>query len=123
MTTIELSALRHLWLIDLDGTILKHNGHLDGQDALLPGVQAFWNAIPAHDMIIIVSARPPAFRASSLAVLDAQGLRYDDAIFGAPHGERVLINDIKPRGLQTAIAVNLPRDTGLAGLRVQAADD
>jgi hypothetical protein len=37
---------------------------------------------------------------------------------GLPVGPRVVINDIKPSGLQTAIAVNLVRNTGLVGIYV-----
>jgi hypothetical protein len=39
--------LGHTWFIDLDGTILKHNGYLTNNDELLPGVKEFWNSIPA----------------------------------------------------------------------------
>lgn len=37
-------------------------------------------------------------------------MRYDGIIFGAPYGERILINDRKPSGLAMAIAVNAQRD-------------
>lgn len=113
---LSLSALAHTWLIDLDGTVFRHNGHLDGDDVLLPGVQEFWAALPAADTVVVMSAREPVHRERTLAALAAAGLRYDHALFGLPHGERILLNDRKPRGLQTAIAVNLARDAGLAGL-------
>ena len=32
---------------------------------------------------------------------------------GMPTGERILINDIKPSGLRTALAINVKRDEGL----------
>ena len=31
-------------------------------------------------------------------------------VYGLPYGERILINDRKPSGLPTAIAVNTDRD-------------
>ena len=37
-------------------------------------------------------------------------IRYDHIIFDLPYGERILVNDIKPGGLQTSIAVNTQRD-------------
>ena len=46
MTAIVVSALPHTWLVDVDGTVLAHNGHLKGRDVVLPGVAAFWATIP-----------------------------------------------------------------------------
>ena len=108
-----ISALPHTWLVDLDGTIVKHNGHFHGAEKLLPGVREFWEKIPDHDVIVILSARKLSEQELALAFLSEQGLRVDRAIFGLPSGERVLINDIKPSGLLCAHAVNVPRDTGL----------
>jgi hypothetical protein len=50
---------------------------------------------------------------ASLAVLRRAGLRFDRVLFELPVGERILLNDIKPSGLPTALAINLPRDAGL----------
>jgi len=38
------------------------------------------------------------------------GIRFAHVIYNAPFGERILINDRKPSGLDTAIAVNTDRD-------------
>jgi hypothetical protein len=114
--SLSLSILGHTWLIDLDGTVFKHNGHLQGADELLPGVREFWAALPAGDTVVVMSAREERYRTTTLASLAAAGLRYDHALFDLPHGERIVINDTKPRGLQTALAVNLSRDAGLGGL-------
>ena len=59
---IRLSTLAHTWLIDLDGTVLAHNGHLGGQDDLLPGVKEFWQQIPAADTVVLLSARQEVHR-------------------------------------------------------------
>jgi hypothetical protein len=120
---LPLSNLAHTWLIDVDGTILCHNGHKQGGDALLPGVHEFWATIPPGDTIVLMSAREETYREATLAFLEAAGLRFDYALFGLPHGERILINDVKPRGLHTALAVNLRRDGGLAELRIDAAHE
>lgn len=108
-----LSPLPHLWLIDVDGTILLHNGHLTGNEVLLPGVLAFWQKIPDGDAIILLSARPDSYREQTLSWISSRGLRFDHALFDMPVGERVLINDRKASGLQTALAVNLLRNAGL----------
>jgi hypothetical protein len=107
-----------LWLVDIDGTMVVHNGHLAGQDSLLSGVAAFWKNIPEQDTVILLSARQETWREATLAWLAAQGLRIDHALFGMPAGERILINDKKDSGLATAVAVNLARNTGLGGLSV-----
>ena len=107
--------LGHTWFIDLDGTILKHNGYLKDGDELLPGVKELWAEIPKHDAIVIVTGREESWRESTLAYLDSQGLRYDHAIFGLPLGERIIVNDPKPAdGLVTALAWSVPRDRGFA---------
>lgn len=116
MTEVVLSALPHTWLIDVDGTILKHNGHKMGGDELLPGVKVFWSSIPENDVIILLSARTHEEMPATLAFLHAQGLRYDHALFGMPKGERIVINDGKPGGLNTAMAINVGRDEGLGKL-------
>jgi hypothetical protein len=118
MKSVRLSLLPHVWLIDIDGTILKHNGHKMGGDELLPGVKDFWSSIPEGDLIILLSARTHEEMPSTLAFLDAEGIRYDHALFGMPKGERIVINDGKPGGLRTAIALNVERDEGLANLVV-----
>ena len=115
---IALSTLPHTWIIDIDGTLVKHNGHLTDGDRLLPGVQAFWATIPAGDIVVLMSARTETEREPTLAFLARQGLRYNHAIFGMPVGERILVNDSKPAGPKTAVAVNVPRDFGLSDLQI-----
>lgn len=116
---IVLSTLPHTWLIDIDGTIVRHNGHKNGGDELLPGVKKFWETIPAYDKIILLSARTEEEKAKTLEFIEASGLRYDMAIFGLPKGERILINDAKQSGLQTAISVCVPRDYGFDELKLE----
>jgi hypothetical protein len=118
MTQIVVSRLAHTWLIDVDGTLLAHNGYQHGQDSLLPGVVEFWRQIPDGDTIVLLSARAEDVRDGCLAVLEQAGLRYDHVLFGLPTGERVLVNDRKPGGLVTALAVSVARDAGLADLQV-----
>jgi hypothetical protein len=122
MNSLILSRLSHTWLIDVDGTILRHNGHLLSGDELLPGVKAFWESIPCGDVVVLLSARTEEERASTLDFMQKHQLRVDYAIFGLPKGERVLINDAKPKGMKTAMALNVPRDQGLSSVRIDLSD-
>lgn len=108
------SFLDHTWLFDIDGTILKHNGHLNGHEEVLPGVHEFWSQIPDNDIIVLLSARPKPYQTATLEFLENSGLRFDYAIFGLPSGERFLFNDDKPKGLETCKAFCLKRDAGLS---------
>jgi hypothetical protein len=116
MTKLCLSSLPHTWIIDIDGTILKHNGYKECGDQLLNGVREFWQRIPTMDTIILLSAREERYATTTLDFLRKSGIRYDHFIFGIPKGERILINDIKPTGLDTAYSINVQRDEGLNSL-------
>jgi hypothetical protein len=109
----ELSKnLGHTWIFDVDGTIAEVNQHPYENDTLLPGVKEMWAKIPPDDMIIIMTARHDDVKDKTLKFIDSHGLRYDRAIFGVHHGERIVVNDNKPGGLQTAIAWNVKRNQG-----------
>ena len=111
METLRISPLGHTWVLDLDGTIVKHNGYLtDGHDTPLDGALEFLGGIPEGDMIVFVTARTDEHRGMTERFLKKHGIRYDHIIYNAPHGERILINDTKPSGLKTAIAVNVERN-------------
>lgn len=113
MDCLDLSPLSHTWLLDLDGTVLKHNGYkLDGEDGFLPGMKSFVKGLPSQDMIIILTSREESYAKETEAFLRRHGVRYDYIIYGVPFGERILINDCKPSGLQTAVAVSVVRDVG-----------
>lgn len=107
----KVSCLGKTWIFDIDGTIVKHNGYkIDGHDTLLPGAKEFLERIPGDDMVIFVTARRDSVRRATIGFLQANGIRYDSIIFNAPYGERILINDRKPSGLNVSIAVNTERD-------------
>ena len=115
MIPFDLSDnLNHTWLFDLDGTILEHNNLVDNiPDKLLPGVKELWESISNDDYIILITARPESFKEKTLEFLNKNNIRYDKVIFGVPSGERILVNDIKPKEkLKTAIAWNVNRNKG-----------
>lgn len=108
---IELSPLGKTWILDLDGTLVKHNGYkLDGHDTLLTGAKEFLRNITSEDLVIIVTSRKEDVREETIAFLQENQIRYDYIIWNAPYGERIVINDKKPSGLKTAIAVNVVRN-------------
>lgn len=106
-----LSTLAKTWIFDLDGTIVKHNGYkLDGRDTLLPGAKAYLDELPDEDRVVILTSRTEEYREETLCFLKENGIRYDEILFQMPMGERILVNDRKPSGLDMAVAVNLDRD-------------
>ena len=108
---LVLSPLEHTWILDLDGTIVKHNGYkIDGFDSFLDGAREFLNSIPEGDMIIFLTSRKETQRELTERFLAENGVRYEHIIFDVPYGERILMNDRKLSGLLTAIAVNCKRD-------------
>ena len=110
---ITVSSLPKTWIIDVDGTIFRHNGHLNGEDVLLPGVTELFLTIPFEDVIVLMTARNEVDREATIGALTKYGIRFNHIIFNIPVGERLLINDTKPSGLLTAHAFNVVRDGGL----------
>lgn len=109
--TLTLSSLPHTWILDLDGTIVEHNGYKKyGHDVFLEGAEEFLKALPSEDLIIFLTSRTEEYRKLTEDFLKENDIRYDHLICGAPYGERVLINDNKPSGLKMAYAVNVNRD-------------
>jgi len=108
---LVLSPLGHTWILDLDGTIVKHNGYkIDGVDTFLPGAKEFLNQIPEEDLIIFLTSRTDEYKGITLKFLSDNQVKYHHIIFNAPYGERILVNDDKPSGLHCSVAVNLTRD-------------
>ena len=108
---IKVSTIPKTWILDLDGTLLIHDGpYIMGKDQFLPGARAFLDSIPERDMIIFLTARCTYEKPHTLRFLKENNVRYDHIIFNAGQGERIMINDMKPDGLITAYAVNTKRD-------------
>lgn len=108
---IEMTALPKTWILDLDGTIVKHNGYkTDGKDTLLEEADLLIDQISESDMVIIVTSRTEDYRELTENFLKEKNIRYDHIIYDAPYGERILINDNKPSGRKMAYAIDLDRD-------------
>lgn len=112
---IEMTALPKTWILDLDGTVVRHNGYkTDGADTLLDGVDQLLSQIGEGDMVVFITSRKKEYQEITERFLDEHGIRYDHIIYGAPYGERILVNDRKPSGLQMAYAFNTNRDEACA---------
>ena len=109
--TLVLSTLPKTWVFDLDGTLLKHNGYkIDGVDTVLPGALEYLNTIPDEDRIVIFTSRTDEYKQMTLDFLKENGIRFDDIHFNMPMGERIIVNDRKPSGLDMSVAINIDRD-------------
>lgn len=113
MKTLTLSALPKTWLIDIDGTLVRHNGYLHGKDELLGGVREFFASLPKDDIVILLTARRAQDLPALREFLAQNGVHYNQILTDLPIGERILLNDTKPSGLKTAYAVNKARDAAL----------
>lgn len=110
-SVVVMTTLGKTWLLDLDGTLVKHNGYkIDGEDSLLPNTERLMAQIHPEDTVILLTSRGPELKEKTESFLHRHNIRYDYIVFGLPFGERILINDKKPSGLEMAFAVNLERD-------------
>ncbi len=104
---VNLSPMPKTWILDWTAQSLSMTGpYILGHDKFLPGAKEFLDGISEYDMIIFLTARGEWEKEHTLRFLKENHVRYDHIIFGAGQGERVLINDNKPDGLVTAVAVN-----------------
>lgn len=113
MKEFIFSPLSKTWLLDVDGTILKHNGYLHGGDEIIEGARELYSKISSSDKIILLTSRKEDYIEDLKKFLADNNLRYDLIISDLPHGERILINDKKSSGLKTAYAINKTRDKAL----------
>lgn len=122
----KLSKLNKTWIFDLDGTLLLHNGHINEPyiDTLLPGVKEFFeNEVKADDFVLLTTARNEVHRQKTIEFLNKNKIRYNQIIFGLPHGERLLINDRKNSGLKTSYGINVRRNEGLRNIKITISED
>ena len=111
---LELSPLNKTWILDIDGTLVKHNGYkIDGFDTLLDGVEEFFEQLSPDDKVILLTARKEEYLPALKEFLSQNNIHYDVLLTDMPMGERILVNDRKPSGLDMAFAVNKNRDAKL----------
>ena len=113
---------------DIDGTLCEYPYTLDmgGYDfdnkvmKPLPGtLKKLWDWDKAGHIIILTTGRKEGMRESTERQLREAGIIYDRLLMGIGGGTRVLINDLKSdRDGDTAIAINLKRDTGVKDVEI-----
>lgn len=71
-------------------------------------------------IIILVTGRPETLRQITEKSLSDKGIIYDRLIMGIGPGKRYLINDRDPLypDCDKAIAINIERNTGIAGINI-----
>lgn len=108
---LELSTLAKTWILDIDGTLVKHNGYkIDGHDTLLDGVKEFFETLSSDDKVVLLTARKEEYLPALKDFLAKNNIHYDYLLTDMPMGERILVNDRKPSGLDMAFAINKKRD-------------
>ena len=95
-----------------------HNAYLEGEDVFIDSSVEFIKKIPENDKIIFLTSRDERYKDRTMESLNKREIRYDNIIFNAPFGERIIINDMKPSGLKMAYAVNVVRNEGLGSVTV-----
>ena len=68
------------WFIDLDGTLVVHNGYKNGGDVLLDGVKEFFENLPKEDFVIITTSRDVNFKIQTVNFLKKNNIRFNDII-------------------------------------------
>lgn len=69
--------------------------------------------IPKHGAVILspyeksVTARTDEYREVTIQFLEENKIRHDEILFNMPMGERIVVNDRKPSGLDMAVAINI----------------
>ena len=108
---LEFSPLAKTWVLDVDGTLVKHNGYkIDGCDTLLDGVKEFFETLSPDDKVVLLTARKEEYLPALKDFLAKNNIRYDFLLIDMPMGERILVNDRKPSGLDMSFAINKNRD-------------
>jgi hypothetical protein len=109
---------------DIDGTLVKHGLPTENTSPLktlylLPGTiekLSEWDAKGYN--IILTTGRRESMRKATEEQLADLGIFYDRLIMGIGGGDRIVINDCKPDGRQTAFAFNIKRNEGIKDINI-----
>lgn len=116
---LEMSCLPKTWFIDLDGVLVKHNGHHDQRgDKWLERAWEFISNLNQEDKVILTTSRNLKDTQPIIEELENKGVKIYASITDLPHGERIVINDRKPSGLRTAFSISLDRDAGMKDIMI-----
>lgn len=105
-------------IIDFDGTLIWHHGSAVAQVtepiSVLPGAAEKieeWERRGCK--IIILTGRKESLRRVTEGQLLQAGIVFDQLVMGVGGGRRILINDAKPSGEETALAFTVERNEGI----------
>ena len=106
---------------DIDGTIWKHLGDVSLQNSvsniLLPNVkEAIRDWESKCYKIILTTGRKESLRSVTELELTRLGIVYDQLIMGIGGGSRVLINDLRANGDQSAFVYQPKRNEGIGSI-------
>ena len=114
------------FVIDIDGTLVQYDPEVYSGRAdmrVLPGTLdklAEWRS--RGSVIVLITGRGGETSLATREVTEAQlkkaGIPYDHLVMGVGGGRRILVNDNKPDGTETAIAYSLPRNLGVGNIEV-----
>lgn len=118
---------RYTIFLDMDGTLVEYDSrNIETQFdpntklTLLPGVREKLNEwIKADYKIIITTGRKESNRQVTEKQLRDLSITYDQLVMGLGGGPRVVINDSKEGEYNRAFAVNLTRNKGLGGVKLE----
>lgn len=111
-------------ICDIDGTLVKHsipslNTSSNIKLELLPGTLgklSEWDSKGYN--IILLTGRRESMRKATENQLSELGIFYDQLIMGVGGGSRVLINDKKPDGRETAFSISPDRNKGVKEINI-----
>lgn len=76
--SFEFSPLAKTSILDVDGTLVKHNGYkIDGCDTLLNGVKEFFKTLSPDDKVVLLTARKEEYLPALKDFLAKNDIRYD----------------------------------------------
>lgn len=111
-------------ICDIDGTLIKHskpsvNAALNHYSYILSGTLDKLDEWERKGYnIILLTGRKESMRKKTEIELAKLGIYYDQLIMGVGGGTRYLINDNKPNGDTSAIAINIERNKGIADIDI-----
>mgnify|MGYP003627379253 CR=1 FL=1 len=111
-------------LCDIDGTLLQHynigiSEQVTQRPSLLDGsIQKINEWDKAGYNLILITGRRESQRKATEEHLSKIGIVYDQLIMGVGGGDRILINDKKPNGTDTAFSYNVDRNYGVGDLDI-----
>lgn len=110
-------------ICDIDGVLVRHNNKGLSEQLNTELLKNSVKKINEWDVkgynIILITGRRESMRQCTITQLRSFGIYYDLLIMGVGGGDRVLINDRKPKkNRDTAYSINLDRNEGIGNVEV-----